>query len=274
MTLQALVDYAGLFPPAQLDVPSAVREYLEAREGRYAWMLGRFIARRSQVDGVLAAIPAGERVRLSVILDGGKSDLEWVAGFHRATRAGSIEVMEIALAPAEIDAFAQARCDRGLEAVPAFVETPADAMDALSVNGLGAKIRCGGLNPDAYPSPVAVAHFISAAFVHRVPFKATAGLHHPVRHYNEAAGVKMHGFLNLLAAAALARSGAPDPEIAEAVDCEEVRAFGLDDGGFRYREHSFDRAFMAAVRSEQFVSYGSCSFAEPVDDLRAMGVLQ
>lgn len=274
MTLQGLVDYAGLFPPAELDVPSAMREYLQARDGGYAWMLGRFIARQSQLSRVLAAVPAGETVRLSVILDGGAGDLEWVAGFRRDTRAGRIEILEVALAPADIDAFAQTRCDRGLEGVPAFVETAADAMDALSVNGLGAKIRCGGLTADAYPSPETVAHFLQTAFVHRVPFKATAGLHHPVRHYNERAGVKMHGFLNLLAAAALTRSGSPDAEIVQAVSCQDASAFGLDEGGLRYRDSAFDAAFMSAVRSEQFVSYGSCSFAEPVEDLRAMGVLQ
>lgn len=274
MTLQALVDYAGLFPPAQLDVPSAMREYLDARDGRYAWMLGRFIARQSQLSRVLAAVPVGGRVRLSVILDGGVADVEWAAGFRRDTRAGSIEVLEIALAPGEVDAFAQARAERGLSDVPAFVETAAGSMNALAAHGLGAKIRCGGVTPEAYPSCQTVARFIQAAFSERVPFKATAGLHHPVRHYNEAAGLKMHGFLNLLAAAALARTGASEEELAAAIACEDASAFGLDGETFRYRDRSFEGSFMQAVRTEQFVSYGSCSFAEPVDDLRAMGVLQ
>ncbi|HET7815944.1 MAG TPA: hypothetical protein VFL13_16400, partial [Candidatus Baltobacteraceae bacterium] len=208
MILDALVDYAGLFPPAQLDVPSAVLEYLQARDGSYAWMLGRFIARQSQLSRVLAAVPTGGRIALSVILDGGIGDLEWAAGFRRDTRAGSIEVLEIALEPESIDSFAKTRGERGLADIPAFVEVPASAIPALAQRGLGAKIRCGGLSADAYPSPQTVASFIASAHSAGVPFKATAGLHHPVRHYNEAAGVMMHGFLNLLAAAALARTGA------------------------------------------------------------------
>ena len=149
----------------------------------------------------------------------------------------------------------------------------AAAMPALAQTRLGAKIRCGGLTADAFPSVDDVAAFIAAAAAANVPFKATAGLHHPVRHVDRATGFTMHGFLNLLAAAALARAST----------CETLRANRC---GRRPQRICVRRRIVSVgatnasaspgsrrMRRDGFVAYGSCSFAEPVDDLTSLGIL-
>lgn len=268
-----LIDYAGLFPPAQLEMAPAVREYLEAYASSTAWMLGRFIVRQSQLSALPARVPDGEHISLSLILDGGIGDLEWAAGFRRDTRRASIDCIEIALSTAAVDDFLAQRRERGMDDVPAYVETGEAAMSRLAAANAGAKIRCGGVTADAYPTPGSVAAFVCAAVKRGVPFKATAGLHHPVRHYNRAAGVTMHGFLNLLAGAALAIDGAGADEVERAIACEDAAAFAFDQGGFAFEERRFDDAFMRRVRERAFIAYGSCSFAEPVADLQALGIL-
>ncbi|MGB3541393.1 MAG: hypothetical protein WBA11_00585, partial [Rubrivirga sp.] len=63
--LDGLVDYAGLFPPAALDLEAAVGEYARHRSGDHAWMLQRFIApagRLAEGDDPAATLDAhGDR---------------------------------------------------------------------------------------------------------------------------------------------------------------------------------------------------------------------
>ncbi len=123
-----------------------------------------------------------------------------------------------------------------------------------------------------FPALAEVASFIAAARSENVPFKATAGLHHPVRHLDPVTGFMQHGFLNLLAAAALARrvtGGTLEQIVAE----EDASAFAFDDDAFSWRAERIGVAELERARREGFVAYGSCSFSEPVDDLIALGML-
>jgi hypothetical protein len=165
--------------------------------------------------------------------------------------------------------------------LPVFVELTrsdrwgellAPAMEALQRHGFGAKLRCGGLTAAAFPSVADVAAFVACAQRNRVPFKATAGLHHPVRHLNAATGFTMHGFLNLLAAAALAPR-VDETALQRIVAEEEPAAFEFDEESFSWRGERIGVRELALTRREAFVAYGRCSFAEPVDDLTALGIL-
>jgi hypothetical protein len=279
---QALIDYAGLFPPAQLPVHAAQAEYEAARLGPFAWMLGRFIA----PAGVLASW-SGLKAPSSAILDGGSPQLTGIA--RLAQENVEIAALEIPLiqtlrpdgAYQAIHALRERIGDAGLADVPAFVEIPRSecwsqllpaAMSALNAAGLGAKLRCGGVSAQAFPSVAEVADFIIAANRSDVPFKATAGLHHPVRHVDPTTGLTMHGFLNLLAAAALARR-VDGATLLRIVAEEEPAVFEFDDQSLAWRGERIGLPELEATRREAFVAYGSCSFAEPVQDLRALGVL-
>jgi hypothetical protein len=138
----------------------------------------------------------------------------------------------------------------------------------------GFKIRTGGLEPAAFPSPEEIVAFILAARDSGLPFKATAGLHHPVRHENPALGVRMHGFLNVFLAAAAAHAGTEDPKQLAALIRES------DPGAFRFEEEQaswgrivLTRPELEAARRDFIISEGSCSFEEPVEDLTSLGLL-
>jgi hypothetical protein len=234
--LEGIVDHAALFPPASLSVPDALAEEERVRASEHAWLVGRFVARASQLSE-LGDVP----LRLTVVLGDG-------AAPRGDPRGESVEV------PPAVAADVEAPVEE------VYVERPVDGLDWLDeVAALGrcAKVRCGGATVPSVPE--------LAAFVRRcrelgVPFKATAGLHHPV------AARGRHGFLNLLAAAAFG-----DEEQALADD--DPAAFALGEGRFAWREHEAEAAEIARVRRDVFVSFGSCSIAEPVEDLEALGLL-
>jgi hypothetical protein len=283
-----LIDYAGLFPPAQLSLDAAQREYRDAGRGPHAWTLGRFIIRAPELEKTQ---PIGER--FSVIVDPEAEALQRLARLRGD--GATVEALEISLqklAPFRdelsrddmlnmLGALEADLAVSGLRDLPAFLEIPRatpwwsalrETMRTAARFRLGAKLRCGGLSAEAFPSVDEVAGFIAAASDARVPFKATAGLHHPVRHVDPATGFEMHGFLNLLAAAALAPS-VDRATLSRIVAEEEPGAFGFDDDAFAWRDRRVSTAELEQTRREAFVAYGSCSFAEPVEDLTALGIL-
>lgn len=286
VAFERLIDYAGLFPPAKLEMAPSLAEYDMSRNGTHAWMLGRFIVPASRIEELLANI-GSTPVPLSVIVDAGSDARAWfgnatqmldrLRGYREHESRISIDALEVPLPPllskretyeATIGQFAMLAERHGLRELPTYIEIPRDdrfneliasTMTALARYGAGAKLRCGGVVASAVPSPEEVAAFLAASGDASVPFKATAGLHHPIRHYNEAAGFTMHGFLNILAAAA--QRNASEAVLAEIVAREDARDF-----------EALDLEALTRARAA-FVAYGSCSFDEPVEDLTALSIL-
>jgi hypothetical protein len=268
--LDRLIDDAGLFPPARKPMARAVADHHEARAGAHAWMLGRFLCPVSRLDELSSAGPE-PAWRIGAICDGAdwRADLETIAAYRGP---GALDAVELRL-PAEPVGVV-------LDAMPAsvevFVEIAAGdrraataALEDLSADGrAGAKIRCGGLAPEAFPADGDVAHFLRECGRLRLPFKATAGLHHPFRVRDASLRVLQHGFVNLLAAAALPEAD-PEPIVAEA----DPSAFSLAGESLRWRDRVADADMLRHARA-LFTGYGSCSFDEPVADLVAHGVLE
>ena len=232
--LSALIDHAPTFPPASLPMPDALDEDRRARASEHAWMLARLVWPASRLDEL-----EGEDRALSVLLDG---------PYRGDLRAEAVE-----------SRWVESHSDAGLDGLrgEAYVELPLgdgleEKVTTLAERGLRAKVRCGGAE---VPSAEALGAFLSACRAAGVPFKATAGLHHPL------AAEGRHGFLNVIAACAFDDGAA----LSEAV---ELRADGL-----RWRDRVADADELARVRREQLVAVGSCSFFEPVDDLKQLGVL-
>jgi hypothetical protein len=262
--LGGLIDHAALFPPASMPMPEAIAADRAARASEHAWIVDRFICPASK----LGELPR-ETPRLSVVLDGGEGDLEAV---HEARLDGRIvELVEARIDPTWIP-DTQQLVDATLGAgVRTFWELPpsravAGEVAAVREAGAGAKIRCGGAA--GVPPIAAVAAFVAACRDAGVPFKATAGLHHAIRHADA------HGFLNLLAAAVFAHTeGLSAAELEPLLAEEDPAAFAVDDRGFHVRGLEAGAEAIAEARAELFVAYGSCSFSEPIEDLTALGIL-
>lgn len=153
----------------------------------------------------------------------------------------------------------------------------ADALDRLpdeQRRAAGLKIRTGGTEPAAFPSPQDVAAFVVICRDYDVTWKATAGLHHPLRHLNAGAGCRMHGFVNLLTAAVLAEAHLLEvDEVEELLADESVGSFAFNDDQLAWHDLTATNSIIHAVRQRRFVSIGSCSIDEPLDDLRGLAWL-
>jgi hypothetical protein len=138
----------------------------------------------------------------------------------------------------------------------------------------GFKLRSGGLEAAAFPSPEQVAGTITACRDRGVALKATAGLHHPVRRFDAGLNAFMHGFLNVFVAGALAHArGLGEDQVRAVIEDEDAGHFVFDGAGLRWKDLAAGLDEIAAARREAVISFGSCSFDEPRDDLRALGLL-
>ena len=188
----------------------------------------------------------------------------------------------------ELKASTEADLEVALEALPdglaTFVELPLDAalnqllLIVKSRRAL-AKVRTGGPTPRNIPEPGPLAHFVASCASLAVPFKATAGLHHPVRAehpltYEEGAPRgTMHGFLNVFSAATFARAGMAESEIEAVLKETDASAFRLDEEGLALGDRRASSDDLAQARQQFATSFGSCSFSEPVADLKSLGVI-
>lgn len=293
-----LIDDASLFPPASLPMRRALRAHARHRESAYASVGGNFVVPASRLNELTTSRESTTELTLSVILDAAqvakgdavRADLDRVtrgsidgiavAGFEfKAPPGFSMNLERIVAAIAEhaggngialwYEIPYQGAWSRPLdEALAEIAAVRATVPPNVTV---GAKLRCGGLAPGTTPSVDDIAAFLVAAHAHDVPWKATAGLHHPVR--GAHGGVVMHGFLNLFIAGVALHAGALEAaRLADVLAEEDARLFVVDPTHIGWAEIRIDAAAVAAAR-ERCVAFGSCSFAEPVDDLRELGIL-
>jgi hypothetical protein len=231
--LSGLVDHAALFPPASMSVPDALAEDERVRAEETGWLVHRFVAPVSR----LAELDGAE-LPLSLVLD------EAYGGDD--PRVEAVEARPGA-APERVAGLA----------AEVYVELPAD-LERLAALGLRAKVRCGGAS---VPSGDELAAVVRDCRRLGLVFKATAGLHHAVAQDGQ------HGFLNLLAACAF-----PGDETAALAE-RDPTAFALDPQGLRWGGRAAGVEELSRVRAELFAGFGSCSVAEPVGELQALGIL-
>lgn len=279
------IDYAGLYPPAALAMADAVREYQKQRFGPDAWALGRFVVGAAQLAAFVAAREQADAVHwpLAVLGTGNVADdVRLVSAAHAYSGTLRIEAIE-----ARVTSAANVAGLAPLKqlAPELYVEGPltddSAALEALliAVRSLGAraKIRTGGVTPEAIPPAPTIAEFLQACVACGVPFKATAGLHHlvrgeyPLTYEPASARATMFGFLNVFVAAALAQTNAPLAVLIAVLEEREVRAFESRDGGAQlcWRDRCLTSAALQRMRDASLHSFGSCSFQEPIAELAA-----
>lgn len=301
--LTEIIDYAGLFPPAKLGMATAVETYNRARIGDHEWMLARFICPVSRLDefekdasplfpgtfarsGYREQADAADPWSISALIDGTlANDLDRIDAFnarHADERHGLARIDMIELKVTDVHQIDSSLDEIPEDIFPAF-EFPVTTdcrgfVAALAGEQAAAKIRTGGVVGNAFPTSEEVAAFLHACSSADVPFKATAGLHHPVRgsyrltYEKDSACHTMHGFLNLFLAAALCRCTRCD------IDCTKAILRGEDPADFKIAEEVIGWkgelltvTDIARVRETFALSFGSCSFDDPIEDLRRLG---
>jgi hypothetical protein len=263
--LAELIDYAGLFPPAGLDMVAAVRNYASYLSGEYSWMLGRFIVQAGRID---------EFEKAASHYFGGK---RWKIGLLGKPEK-PVEADEVELRAERIrDIRPVAGVTTYFELTPALA--PEATIEAIAKSGVRAKIRTGGLTAEAFPETSRVARLLELCNRNQVAFKATAGLHHPLRgehpftYQPRSARGMMHGFLNLFLAAILIFTGGSESDAAQLLVEDSPGAFRFDDEAVSWRQYRITLQQIRDARERFAISFGSCSFDEPVRELAAMGLL-
>ena len=291
--LSRLIDYAALFPPAGLAMLPAVTNYDSYLASEYSWMLGRFIVpagRLNEFDEVLGRLPVADSKRwgLSALLGTDPSaDMARIVDFNsRASGSGSGRSAVVESVEVKADDPADVARKAGI--VPreftAYFEIPPAAHEgecvaAIADCGCRAKIRTGGETPDKFPDSARLIEFVRLCANAKVPFKATAGLHHPIRlvhrftYQPDSPSGMMHGFLNVFLVAAFVKAGMETHPAMELLEEQSAAALQFDSGGVEWRGHRLNCQQIAVARQDFSVSFGSCSFTEPVDDLRSLGLL-
>ncbi|MEM1166798.1 MAG: hypothetical protein AAGI30_10970 [Planctomycetota bacterium] len=302
-TLMAdIVDYAGLFPPAQCGMAEAVRQYTAYFGGDQRWMLGRFVVPLGRLDEFMdeaaPVLPRGrgdEPWRLSALVSLENLDeaIDRIFAFNQHHEeqldAGLIVIDSIECNLGTASAEGSAIVDKAMRRIPeqleVYFELPLGydlrgVLTALAGTGGRAKIRTGGVSADMIPSAETVAGFIAMCSAADVAFKATAGLHMPYRgeraltYEADSASAVMHGFLNLfLAAAYCRRARMSAEEIVPLLEEQDPDGIKFTSTGVSWRQNPLTNAQLASARESFAVSFGSCSFDEPVESLRELNLL-
>jgi hypothetical protein len=276
--LSGFIDYAGLYPPAALDMRTAVENYLAYRAQKHAWILGRFIVDLSRLDELRdAAADQLGAIRLSVIAaadaDLGPIQKHGNGGFRiEAIEIKCDEPLNIARnceqLPPDIECYFEIRIAQGCTA----------SVDAIAGVGARAKLRMGGVTSEAFPVAPQIAARLHLLNDRAVSFKATAGLHHPVRSQHkltyaaDSPSALMHGFMNVLCAAAAVRFGGSAEQAAGILEEQNPAAFQISDHAIGIHKLAWSAEQILEVR-QFFTGFGSCSFTEPIQDLEALGWL-
>ena len=289
----ALIDYAGIFPPASLDMRDAVAGYRRHRASADRWVVGRFLTRATQLEQLAAVVTASldqreEPWSIGVVFDmsaGAASSLclDFAAEMDPAMTIG---VVEAKTSRGDAEAIAQVIEATGAldSEVAVFVELVrggsfADQIDAVAENlrsrgrSGGAKLRCGGRDPSDFPTVEEVTDFVWAATNEGVPFKATAGLHQPVRHLDEDIGAWRHGFVNILLASVAASEGEPRSVVEAIVGETDPAAFSITATAARWGPVFASGSAIRRSRRNGFHAFGSCDLDEPIDALRTLEIL-
>lgn len=290
-TLRALlasaIDYAGLFPPASLSLATVARNFTAYRLSSHAWALGRLVvpAARLQELAVIVREQGDRRTALPVAALVA-ADHEYDAELIRAQNAALDRALVVESAELRVDRIESIEpAVRAMgPSIPLYIEVPVDQdplpfIEVLARLGARGKIRTGGITAGAFPTAANVARFLTRCAEVDVCFKATAGLHHPVRgehrltYDTDAERAPMFGFLNVMLAAAFARNGASVASLEELLEERVPERIVFSDESVDWCGKSLSFAQVVDARRNFVAGFGSCSFHEPIDDLHHMSFL-
>ena len=291
------IDYAGMFPPCSLALEPALQNHAQYVRSLEAWMLNTLVLPIEQFDAakqLLSHFDPAHPLRVAAL---GPKTVNADAFFEALDEADvairalgrydvdllSISHLEMFL-PHDVDLMLLKEARSIIGDLPVFWEAPPDRTEQATAllaehnsdedaATFGYKLRTGGVTADAFPTSAQIASALVTPATHQLPIKFTAGLHHPIRQFRTEVKAKMHGFLNVLGAAILAAEHRWNAkQAASMLEDENAASFSFGEDFFAWREWKIDIKRLR-YRRKFVASFGSCSFDEPRDDLRALGLL-
>ena len=270
--VRGLLDDASMFPPGSLRLADAVPAHVEHRRAWYRGLVGPFVCGIGRIESLQqrAQVLGIDSIDVAIVVSDGPEALG--RAMERVDACPAVRVVAIEL-PVESRSLASTIPRLRTYATPdriVFVELPLDLVTdehvhRLSESGLRLKLRTGGTTLDAFrPEPVLAQPIVLAA-AERLPFKCTAGLHHAVRGIDPLTGFESHGFLNVLLAA---RTAAATGSVSATAAMLGLR----DRVALADRVRDLSAADVRAARA-LFGSFGTCSVAQPLADLIALGLI-
>jgi hypothetical protein len=290
------IDYAGMFPPCSLALEAALQNQAQYVRSPDAWMLNTFVLPVEQFDAakqLLSQFDPAHPLRVAALgpkTANADAFLEALDEVDAAIRSFSSNVDLVAMShlemflPHDVDLTLLKEARSIVGDLPVFWEAPPDRAEQTAAllaehnsdedeATFGYKLRTGGVTADAFPTSTQIASALVTPATHQLPIKFTAGLHHPIRQFRGEVKTKMHGFLNVLGAAVLAAEHRWNAQQAAIMlEDENAASFSFGEDCFAWREWKIDTERLQ-YRRRFVVSFGSCSFDEPREDLRALGFL-
>jgi hypothetical protein len=291
------IDYAGMFPPCSLAIEPALQNQARYVRDPDAWMLNNFVLPVQKFDAakqLLSQFDPAHPLRVAALgprtanADAFLGALEEADTGIRALARYDVDLLSIShlemFLPHDVDLASLKEARSIVGNLPVFWEAPperaAQTAALLAEHNsdedaatFGYKLRTGGVTADAFPTSAQIASALVTPATHQLPIKFTAGLHHPIRQFRDEVKTKMHGFLNVLGAAVLAAEHRWDAkQAATMLEDENATSFSFGEDFFAWREWKIDIERLQ-YRRRFVTSFGSCSFDEPREDLRALGFL-
>src|SRR5207248_1257248 len=293
------IDYAGLFPPTTLTLETALKNHATYLRSSDAWMLSTFVlpvGKFADAAWFISEFGQNRPLRISALGPKTTNAIDFFEELKMAIKGirefsgeyenvALVNQLEMPLPPdVGMETLSKMRELLGEVRVRAFWEASGqNAERTISLlaehnshtNGqpFNFKLRTGGVTPDAFPSSMQIAKALVAGARQGVAMKFTAGLHHPIRMFRDEVNAKMHGFLNVLGAGVLAIEHVWDErQTSLMLEDENVDSFHFDETVFGWRDWKINADKIEKHR-RLITSFGSCSFDEPRQDLRALKLL-
>ena len=307
-----IIDYAGMYPPANLDIESAFNNYLEYKNDNYNWILGKFVisARKLISLSILNEnLPVHDLIELTILLTNENLFNEYFTSLNNdINNIKKFELDDFKINTFELKLPLELNVVDKFDKIPEFIDKtydsisnaiifPAKIFFELSINeewkylipifaenlaefrnnnyDVGFKLRTGGISADLFPTAEQVSLAVYSCNDNKIPFKATAGLHHPFRQFDKGLNELTYGFINVFGAGIIAHvHNLPKEILTEIIREDNPKNFILDNDSFRWKNYSVKTGEIENARNNLMISFGSCNFKEPIEDLQKINLLK
>jgi hypothetical protein len=310
--MEHIIDYAGIIPPSNLDIKSAFRNYIKYISGEEKWMIGKFIIPARKLISLSFMNETEELsnpVELAVLLTDENlfcdfnsslyNDIKNIKEINSSHFSLNTFELKLPLDLCNIDNFCKIPefLDKTYYSISESIKSNANIFFELNINddwkylipvfsemlsnykmednGVGFKFHTGNIIEDSIPSTEKISLAIFSCNDAKVPFKATAGFHHPIRCFDNSTSTKMHGFINVFGAGIQTFMHKLSKEsLAEIINDENPENFVFSDNGFNWKNFFVDKDEIEFTRNNFMISFRSDNFDKPREDLKYLNLLE